>query len=220
LLAAESLHSNTSLSTLPLASSSTASTASNSTHKLPFPISQSVALPSTSTSSAPSLAVVDNQSRVILVGPLAKSSGSIAPSRLPQANEGQKRLFDEIFGTEDAVAAALGKGTKTFKGKEKVKLDGGLEILETPAHSLPPVKLLWRSMLLAAPPPSAKPEEDLGVVGMEIEEDEGEKTKDEGDTSGVKYTNFSSVSLTDIFKARLKLGESCCSMSPFVGITR
>lgn len=207
MLAAESStsSSNTTLCTLPVASSSVAST---SNHTLPFSISQAVSLPSTSISSVPSLAVVDDQSRVILVGPLAKSSGSIAPSRLPQANEGQKRLFDEIFGTEDPLASALGKGTKTFKGKEKIKLDGGLEILETPAHSLPPVKLLWRSMLLAAPPPSATAEENLGVVGMEIEEDAAEKTKEEGDASEVKYSNFSSVSLTDIFKARLKLGES------------
>jgi len=63
-------------------------------------------------------------------------------------------------------------------------------------------------MLLAAPPLSATPEEELGIVGMEIEEDEAEKTMDEGDASEVKYSNFSSVALTDIFKARLKVGES------------
>ncbi|GAA5841430.1 hypothetical protein JCM3766R1_004082 [Sporobolomyces carnicolor] len=204
LLAAESSTSTsqTSISPLPL-NSATVSSAPART--VPFAITQSVSLPSTSASADPSLAVVDSQSRVILVGPLAKSSGTIAPSRLPQANEGQNRLFDEIFGSEDIAAADQASG-KSYKGKHKVKLDGGLEILDTPAHSLPPVKLLWRSMLLAAPPPVSQTAEDEGnVVAMEVEVDEADNAQDEG--TELRYNDFSPTSLADIFKARLALAK-------------
>jgi hypothetical protein len=145
---------------------------------------------------------------VILVGPLAKSSGSIAPSRLPQANEGQKRLFDEIFGSDDAALASATKSRlKNLKGKEKVNLDAGLEILETPAHALPPVKLLWRSMLLAAPPPPKPSAQDEGaVVGMEIESGNGDAVGSDRPAREVRYNDFSPASLSDIFMARLKLG--------------
>ncbi|GAA5904549.1 Nan1p [Sporobolomyces salmoneus] len=205
LLAAEvsSSIAYTSLSSLPLGNSPSSS--SSSVRTVPFAISQSVSLPSTSTSSDPSLAVVDSQSRVLLVGPLAKSSGSIAPSRLPQANEGQQRLFDEIFGSDD-IAAPFKSTAINSKGKEKIKLDGGLEILETPAHSLPPVKLLWRSMLLAAPPPPQRTDETEGnVIGMEIEVDEPENVDGDRTITETRYNEFSSTSLADIFRARLKL---------------
>ncbi|GAA5885010.1 hypothetical protein JCM16303_006516 [Sporobolomyces ruberrimus] len=213
LLAAEASTSTlqTSLSSLslnrPTSSVSVSASTEISSRTVPFSISQSVALPSTSTSDDPSLAVVDSQSRVILVGPLAKSSGSIAPSRLPQANEGQKRLFDEIFGSDDAALASATKSRlKNLKGKEKVNLDAGLEILETPAHALPPVKLLWRSMLLAAPPPPKPSAQDEGaVVGMEIESGNGDAVGSDRPAREVRYNDFSPASLSDIFMARLKL---------------
>ncbi|GAA5962206.1 hypothetical protein JCM3765_003897 [Sporobolomyces pararoseus] len=207
LLAAEASTSaaQTTLSALPLEAPAS-SPSSSSTRTVPFAISQSVALPTTSTSTDPSLAVVDSQNRVILVGPLAKSSGSIAPSRLPQANEGQKRLFDEIFGSDDASAAPKA-AIKSYKGKDKVKIDAGLSILDTPAHSLPPVKLLWRSMLLAAPPPPStnSVKDEAGVVGMEMDLDEVEKEEAEQEPTETRYSDFSSASLADIFRARLKL---------------
>ncbi|GAA6014453.1 hypothetical protein JCM11491_007059 [Sporobolomyces phaffii] len=204
LLAAEasSSTSQTSLVHLPVGTSDSAPAF---TRTVPFAISQSVSLPSTSPSSEPSLAVVDSRSRVILVGPLAKSSGSIAPSRLPQANEGQSRLFDEIFGSQDVVGSTSAT-PKTLKGKDKVKVDGGLQILDTPAHSLPPVKLLWRSMLLAAPPrPDTEMEEGAGIVGMEIETEAKEDNEATQATSEPRYNDSSPASLADIFRARLKL---------------
>lgn len=119
-------------------------------------------------------------------------------------------MFDEIFGSEDASAAPT-SAIKNFKGKDKVQIDGGLAILDTPAHSLPPVKLLWRSMLLAAPPaPNNVVEGEGGVVGMEMDLDEVENGEEEDQkTTEPRYTEFSSASLADIFRARLKLGELC-----------
>ncbi|GAA5944106.1 Nan1p [Sporobolomyces koalae] len=197
--------SHTALSAVPLPGST-----SSSSHSLPFSISQAVSIPSASTSESPSLAVIDEQSRIVLVGPLAKSSGSIAPSRLPQAVQGHNRMFDEIFGEQDTTATITSNSaTKSLKGKEKVKLEGGLEILDTPAHSLPPVKMLWRSMLLAAPPAPEPIEDTNAVVGMEIEGGEEMGAGDEGnqlDMPEIRYNDVSPASIADIFKARLKLG--------------
>ncbi|GAA6064464.1 hypothetical protein JCM10212_002127 [Sporobolomyces blumeae] len=230
---------STSFTKLPLASSSSSSSPSTSLspatepYTLPFSITQSIAFPTASTSTStsrepPSLAVIDGENRVVLVGPLAKSAGSIAPSRLPQATEGQTRLFDEIFGsssdqvgsTSNSAQTALASSSKG-KGKGTVGRGGkGLEILETPAHSLPPVKLLWRSMLLASPPSTAaslpaKDDDDdaSGVAGMDIEGG-GRQVEDlvrdrggdkvEHDRS-VVYSDQTPGSIASIFRARLTM---------------
>ncbi|GAA6044476.1 hypothetical protein JCM8097_000900 [Rhodosporidiobolus ruineniae] len=144
-----------------IAAGPSSSAAAVQTRPLPFPVRQVLPLPSTSASASAaadiSLAVIDTAGSVALVGAAASSTngGYIAPSRLPTSSTGagatQPRLFDEIFGTADLAlkAAMAGKGKgKAVEGADQPKLDSLL--LETPAHSLPPVRLLWRELLAVA----------------------------------------------------------------------
>ncbi|GJN89438.1 hypothetical protein Rhopal_002424-T1 [Rhodotorula paludigena] len=144
--------------------SSSSSASLPSTRALPFAARQALLLPS-ATSSTPatsldslSLAVSDPSGSVSLVGAAASTGGNIAPSRLPTASQGTTRLFDEIFGADDLAAtsaAAKGKGKSravellASSAAGATALDGsvGSVLLETPAHTLPPVRLLWRELI-------------------------------------------------------------------------
>ncbi|GAA5845103.1 hypothetical protein JCM9279_005434 [Rhodotorula babjevae] len=147
-----------------------------------LPLPPSSASTSTSTSSAStsrrtdahavSLAAVDPAGAVSLLGAAAALGGSVAPSALPRAaGTGAKEgLFDEIFGSASSAATSASRG----KGKGRAlagdgsaagaRIDvgalgkGAAVLLETPAHVLPPVRMLWRELLRVEQPAAAAPE--------------------------------------------------------------
>ncbi|GAA5977677.1 hypothetical protein JCM11641_001375 [Rhodosporidiobolus odoratus] len=150
------------------------------TRPLPATVRQAVWLTSAAATSdaddAVSLAVADSSGTVALVGTAATAGSFIAPSRLPTAASGAgatNRMFDEIFGGSDAStrarpAAVANKGksrglVKTMgKGKEVASSVGTASLpdlagvlLDSPAHTLPPVRMLWRELLTL---PHAQPE--------------------------------------------------------------
>ncbi|GAA5909791.1 hypothetical protein JCM8208_005460 [Rhodotorula glutinis] len=132
---------------------------------------------------AVSLAAVDPAGAVSLLGAAAALGGSVAPSALPQAaGTGAKEgLFDEIFGSASAAAAATATATGSRKGKGRAQADDGAAagaridvgalgkgaavLLETPAHVLPPVRMLWRELL--------RVEQRPAVAELELEGEEG-----------------------------------------------
>ncbi|GAA6058274.1 hypothetical protein JCM3770_004336 [Rhodotorula araucariae] len=166
------------------------------TRPLPFAPRQLLALPSSSSSSSSeaaagsvSLAAADAHGAVSLLGAAAASGGSVAPSALPQPAGATAGLFDEIFGTAgDAPAGAAGKGKGKARALDPTHMGEGEGagagagargvgtsvgvgagagiLLETPAHVLPPVRLLWRELLRAAPPtPAPVPAPSPAPVG-------------------------------------------------------
>ncbi|GAA5926086.1 hypothetical protein JCM3775_005198 [Rhodotorula graminis] len=149
---------------------------------LPLPSSASASSSSAATTSSRrtdahpvSLAAVDPTGAVSLLGAAAALGGSVAPSALPQAaGTGAKEgLFDEIFGSASAAAAATSAGASRAKGKGRALLGdgsaaaagaridvgalgkGAAVLLETPAHVLPPVRMLWRELLRVEQRPAA-----------------------------------------------------------------
>ena len=129
---------------------------------------------------AVSLAAVDTVGAVSLLGAAAALGGTVAPSALPQAaGTGAKEgLFDEIFGSASSAATASssrgkGKGRAAASGgaDEHERLDkgalgkGAAVLLETPAHVLPPVRMLWRELLRVEQRPAVALELDSGEGG-------------------------------------------------------
>lgn len=202
-----------------------------STRALPFAARQALLLPS-ATSSSPatsldslSLAVSDPSGSVSLVGAAASTGGNIAPSRLPTASQGTTRLFDEIFGADDlaaTAAAAKGKGKSravellTSSAAGATALDGtvGSVLLETPAHTLPPVRLLWRE-LMCVPAPAEGGETTVGEAGGEGDVTGGAGAgRTDVDATGVKvkapqvetagtFASLPAGTMAGIFGARL-----------------
>lgn len=80
-------------------------------------------------------------------------------------------------------------------------------MLETPAHALPPVRMLWRSMLggFKVSQKVAGGEEEKMVLGEGEEESEG-KTEKVKVASLTQFAPTESDELAKIFKARLVLG--------------
>ncbi|GAA5892426.1 hypothetical protein JCM5296_003595 [Sporobolomyces johnsonii] len=201
------------------------SSSSSHIRALPFPIRQSIALPSPLSSSSEdiSLAAVDSQGRVALLGAAAGSSssgtgaGGIGASRLPTASAGESRLFDEIFGaaaaaegTHEGLVGTGAGGRGKDKDKGKLALLGGLELLDTPAHALPPVRLLWREMLRGASPPATlAPTATAAAAEVEAAGSAAEalqRTSQE-DAGGVVFGD-SPGTLEGIFRARLSLAPA------------
>jgi NET1-associated nuclear protein 1 (U3 small nucleolar RNA-associated protein 17) len=134
------------------------------TRPLPHPVRQALWLPSlVAGEDDVSLAVTaaDSAGSVALVGSAARSSvaaGAGAASRLPLATEGTTRLFDEIFGeASDSPTARKGtsasaSASRTSDQTVQVKRKSGGGILGStdgegaPAHTLPPVRMLWREV--------------------------------------------------------------------------
>lgn len=131
------------------------------TRPLPHPVRQALWLPSlVAGDDDVSLAVTsaDATNSVALVGNAARSSsaaGAGVASRLPIATEGTTRLFDEIFGETDLSAskrearAAASEARPTPAGDKKQVRGGILGTADgegTPAHTLPPIRMLWREV--------------------------------------------------------------------------
>ncbi|GAA5957100.1 hypothetical protein JCM21900_000793 [Sporobolomyces salmonicolor] len=202
------------------ASSSSSSTAQ--IRALPFPIRQSITLPSALSSSSDdlSLAAVDSHGRVALLGAAAGSSssgsdaGGVGASRLPTASVGESRLFDEIFGarTKDALVT---KPEGTDKGKLTL---GGLELLDTPAHSLPPVRLLWREMLRGAPPPLPPSALAPTAAAAADQVAKAQRAANGAGEAGRVVFGDSPGTLEGIFRARLSLGTLFYLVSPGLSV--
>jgi hypothetical protein len=204
------------------------------------------------------LAVVDDHGAVSLVGAAASVGSAIAPSRLPTASgrrtAGQSRLFDEIFGSDDSIrkkaqkAAASRKQITTApsaaiadrKGKQTaVATDLGV-LIDTPAHTLPPARMLWREMLGAfqMPQASSTPQvaqslhtydsrEARQLGGLDVDDDgeddermavDGQEEREErasftlmGDAN-TAYSASPADVLTEIFKTRCSVGECPASV--------
>lgn len=196
---------------------STPSLAKCTPRQLPFAVAQSLWLSSSTAASSTkddlSLAVVSaSTGEVSLLGSAARVGSAVLPTRLPSAvGKGQSRLFDEIFGSESDATKVRKAEVQSSDSKGKSKLGEGLEVLEMPAHSLPPVRLLWRSMLGG-----------FKVAPMEeVEKDKSEKMDVEEEGATVETKEASEVSfapseqdkLADIFRQRLVIGKSYLSFS-------
>ncbi|GAA5880376.1 hypothetical protein JCM3774_006741 [Rhodotorula dairenensis] len=136
------------------------------TRPLPHPVRQALWLPSLVAGEEDvSIAVTaaDGTGSVALVGSAARSSvaaGAGAASRLPMATEGTTRLFDEIFGEADLAAASSSttarktsaSSSRAADRTSQAKSKSGGGILDStdgegaPAHTLPPVRMLWREV--------------------------------------------------------------------------
>ena len=100
-----------------------------------------------------------------------------------------------------------------------------MEVLEMPAHSLPPVRMLWRSMLggfkVARAEAEAEGVEKADGEKMDVEEaDQGEGRKAEQeqrlkDQSHTVFAPSQQEELANIFKERLVMCELYLSSSVF-----
>lgn len=123
------------------------------------------------------MAVVDEQGEIALVKniPSGKvdtrvgAAGEIKKNlatRLPNASAGQSRLFDQIFGAAFTTTSATPKAP--IAPRSNVLASGNLEVLDAPSHTLPPARLLWKSMLgsfaVSAPVGRVEPEEKVDTV--------------------------------------------------------
>ncbi|KAK4698610.1 hypothetical protein P7C70_g7659, partial [Phenoliferia sp. Uapishka_3] len=174
-------------------------------HHLPFPIRQSLWLPTLLPLSPTdiSLAVIDERGEVVLVGEAVADAFSkpVKASRLPTASSGQSRLFDEIFGGESAVANVAPVPAK--KERSTPSVPKSLEVLDAPSHTLPAPRMLWKSMLgaFAVTGKQVTKDNEAEVDGMEVDEKEvSEKSRPQLVFSPVE-------SLADIFQARMSLSE-------------
>lgn len=172
---------------------------------LPFPVRQTIfldpILATSDESGTVTLAVVDDKGDVILVGgeTTARFEKQIAPTRLNDELTTQTRLFEEIFGKVAEVESASKVVIQV--GEKKRTLGSGLEALDAPAHTLPPPRLLWRSMLGNFASVTTSKTVEKGRP-----EAEEEATKMDVDSSEPVAEVYSSVSkLMDVFKARFSL---------------
>lgn len=151
-----------------------------------------------------SLAVVNDQGEVILVGEaVASAMGGVAPaSRLPSASVGQSRLFDDIFGTAAARPTLPSLPAASIIAPKAST--SALAALEMPSHTLPPARLLWRSLFSGfalAPPKTVDVEEQVPAEEEDVVMEESVATR------VLAYT-LSPDSLAGVFKARLSIGGS------------
>ncbi|KAM0789065.1 hypothetical protein ACM66B_003128 [Microbotryomycetes sp. NB124-2] len=179
---------------------------------------------------AVSLAVVNDSGNVSLVGSSAVSSvgGAVAPSRLPMTKKsGQSRLFDEIFGVDDdekkkaqderrRKTNSLGGGVVSLTTTGVAKGASGTGVLDMPAHSLPPPRMLWRTLFSEYQVSSssnvsskARAGEDDAEASMDVDEQE---TIAEDETAKVAPVTYSysatpTDALTDIFRTKFLLSS-------------
>ncbi|ORY78917.1 WD40-repeat-containing domain protein [Leucosporidium creatinivorum] len=211
----------------PSPSSTTTTRPSVSTRQLPFPVTTSLWLPTPPTSSTSaqgeeelSLAALSPGGSISLLGAASRVGQQILPTRLPTAGQrgkGMSRLFDEIFGGEEEKTPVLvRKANKAEEGKGKGKklesqsANGLLE--ETPAHVLPPVRLLWREMLggYKVAPTTSSAEGEKMVVGAGEDEAAGNEQKEEEEAasaSNVVFAPSQAEELSKVFGERLLLSS-------------
>ncbi|GAA5841128.1 hypothetical protein JCM11251_008024 [Rhodosporidiobolus azoricus] len=178
-VAAEDSSSTSDSATLYLLDPSTSSAVAGSsklrTRPLPFAIRQAIWLPSAAAAEEVederlSFAVADATGSTALLGAAASLGGHVAPSRLPTAatsTGSATRLFDDIFGPAGSVSQSKPASARSGKGKA-VAVDGAgqsmpdLEnlLLDTPSHSLPPVRMLWRELLVLPKPIAAQKDQE------------------------------------------------------------
>lgn len=136
---------------------------------LPFPIRQSAWIDSRHAlkTDEVSLAVVDERGDVLLVGEaLSKTvAHPVSASRLPTSSAGQSRLFDDIFGAAQPSVVKAVVAPTAFSRKTS-----SLAVLDAPSHTLPPARLLWRSMLgdFAVEKPRAQTVEQAPLAEIEM----------------------------------------------------
>ncbi|KAI5478145.1 hypothetical protein MNV49_005409 [Pseudohyphozyma bogoriensis] len=179
--------------------------ASTVSHRqLPFSIRQSLFLDTLlpGMSDDVSLAVVDDKGEVVLVGEALKSSfgAPTAPSALPSASTGQSRLFDEIFGSAEAAAKPI--VVEATPADVVTSLGKSLAVLDAPAHTLPPARLLWRNML------GSFASKRKGGEKVEVERGEGDEAMEgvEGEVVAEPEVVYSPVdSLAEVFKTRFSI---------------
>lgn len=184
-------------------------------HTLPFGIQQTTWFSTNrlfAISEDITMAVVNDKQEVILVGEgvvqsMNSSSASEQASKLPSSTAGQSRLFDEIFGAKET--AVVKKVEEVQISEFNPKSSKALAVLDVPAHTLPPARLLWRSMLSGFSI-EKKVKKDGIANGKMLEAIEGGDVEmvdeEKAPSSKVAFTN-SPDSLVEIFKARLSLGK-------------
>lgn len=192
------------------------------TRPLPVPARQILPLPSTSSGSSGSaadisLAIASTSGDVALVGAAAHAGGSIAPTRLPTAVQGTTRLFDDIFGSEDLASASTKSKGKAravegaAPGVQDASKSPAAILLDTPAHSLPPVRLLWRELMGVGVAPAmhgapAGEGEKGGVFGAADRAVDANQARVRGDDGADAFSPTPLDALSSIFGARLGLG--------------
>ncbi|KAK4046297.1 NET1-associated nuclear protein 1 [Microbotryomycetes sp. JL201] len=216
--------------------SATSKTQAPPTYELPLQVRQAIwfdplasgsgagagSLPSPSKDDSVSLAVVDDAGNISLVGSSVASVGrAVAPSRLPTAKKaGQSRLFDEIFGADEpnrpVKPVALDKKNYSVGQTRDGSKVSGSSVLDMPAHSLPPPRMLWRKLFSeyqVTSSSSSTTTRDGLSAGTRVQVD-GEQTMnvDEVETNEskpvVQYTTTSPTdALTDIFKTKFLLSS-------------
>ncbi|GAA5871425.1 hypothetical protein JCM8547_002662 [Rhodosporidiobolus lusitaniae] len=204
----------------PSSSSASAGPSQPVTRPLPFLVRQALWLPSATASAEVdllSLAVTDATGSVALVGSAASAGGFVAPSRLPTAGSGAGatvRLFDEIFGSGEVRGASTKKGKgkaparveREVQGISMPKLDNLL--LDTPSHSLPPVRMLWRELLVVPRDSSVRTEGAVEDTKRSEQEDRADRVEDvpSASTGAAVVAAFADVqvdTLRGIFGRRL-----------------
>lgn len=211
-------------------------------HELPFRVRSAVWLPtslpslplssSSSSSSDWALAVTTSQGDVLLVGdPKARARLGMAhlrgvPIGAQRESGGRGGLFDDIFGPQqrqfDTTVSEAGGTTVTLRnldtGKGKGKSMGNsADILDAPAHLLPPVSVLWRALLAVGLEDPDREEEASALNGMtgemegtmEVDErpagkEEESKKKRASRATGAQIVLPDGDVMRDIFRERLR----------------
>ncbi|GAA5991924.1 hypothetical protein JCM10908_002273 [Rhodotorula pacifica] len=198
------------------------------TRPLPHPVRQALWLPSLLSTSDNdeedvSLAVTatDATGSVALVGKAARSSvaaGAGAAARLPIATEGTTRLFDEIFGDADLASSrktTSSSSTSTSRPSKAGAAGGGIlgstDGEGAPAHTLPPVRMLWREVFRDAfavpaqrPAPAAAAAANDAAAGGASEQHEKSTVSAEAPSTST-WTLGDTEAVRRIFSARLGL---------------
>lgn len=231
--------------TAPSGASLVSSAAACTPRQLPFPVRQSLWLPTPSTSassSAPqdeqiSLAVVaaDRLGQIALLGAASAVGQGVLPSRLPSARSrkdaGQSRLFDEIFGSAEDGGQKTKKAVKpaavSTSGDRKGKSTLSALLSDTPAHSLPPTRFLWREMMgafqVSSSPASTGVSVDVSRHEKQKQDNDDRMAVDDEDEVDVAATSHTTPlqvddsttlfmpspadALSEIFRTRCSVGE-------------
>lgn len=118
------------------------------------------------------------------------------------------RLFDDIFGAEEeATKVRTVKQESTVDGKGKRPELAASLLEETPAHVLPPVRMLWREVLSGF---KVSPTFSAAAEKMVVGEGEGDvKMAEQEEASDVVFAPSQAGELSKVFGERLLLCEFC-----------
>ncbi|KAK4057770.1 NET1-associated nuclear protein 1 [Microbotryomycetes sp. JL221] len=214
----------------PLASSAfvldTSATAQSAgvAREVPFQVRQAIWVDPPVASESPfddddavSLATVNESGDVCLIGAAASVGGGIAPSRLPTGKKtGQSRLFDDIFGESETRLRRKSTAPAIIASLDRFK-EGGSQVLDMPAHSLPPPRALWRTLLgeykIGADHGGPKPSVDSSLratTDMQLDESTTESDGpylQQDSATLVRLQPSPADALADIFKAKFLLSS-------------